>query len=147
MPKKAFIDRKATKEFGRFIRKARDKRNLSLAGVARQVGVSPAYLSRVEKGERSMFSRPDYLDRLAAALDIDPNILRTKAQPKEFTIADALKSLGDTAAGLRQVRLSDERLQTFYRGLGKTVEEFTNMARLTEDALGGPKLEKKKGEG
>lgn len=46
---------KITKEFGAFIREAREKRGLYQADVAEQLGVSRAYYTHIEAGNREIY--------------------------------------------------------------------------------------------
>ena len=66
-------------KFGEFVREAREKlkegdKKFSVRQVALRVGIEPAYLSKIERGE---FSPPseETTRRLASELGIDPDVL------------------------------------------------------------------------
>lgn len=65
-------------EFGKYIKKLRDERNLSLRQVDLYSGVSNSYLSMLENGKRKIPS-PDVLKKLAEAYKVDYNQLMEKA--------------------------------------------------------------------
>jgi transcriptional regulator with XRE-family HTH domain len=52
------------------LRTERESRRLSVRQLAAQVSMSPTYLSRIERGERSLSA--DIADRLEAALEAAP---------------------------------------------------------------------------
>ena len=64
--------------FGEFIRANRRRLNKSLQDVADAIGVTPVYVSEVERGKRPPFT-PERLTALATVLDLDLNELRATA--------------------------------------------------------------------
>lgn len=60
--------------FGSLIKKLRQKKNLSLTKLASLAGLSPSYLSRIERGERNI-PHARILKRLAPHLDLTPEEL------------------------------------------------------------------------
>ena len=101
--------------FGAFIRREREGREIGLREMAKKIGVSPTYLSKVERDE---FSPPaeDRVRKIAEILDLDPDELLARAgkvssdlteiirrQPREM--ANFLRSAGDrlTADEWRQL--------------------------------------------
>lgn len=46
---------KVSKEFGQFIREAREKKGLYQADIAEQLGVSRAYYTHIEAGNREIY--------------------------------------------------------------------------------------------
>jgi len=64
--------------FGELIRTSRRGQNKSLQDVATALGVTPVYISEVERGKRLPF-KPERLTALAEVLKIDINVLRTTA--------------------------------------------------------------------
>jgi len=54
--------------FGSVLRKAREKRGMTLIALAREIGVTESAVARWEKGER--FPRGDNLYRLETALGV-----------------------------------------------------------------------------
>jgi transcriptional regulator with XRE-family HTH domain len=64
--------------FGEIIRASRRKLNKSLQDVADAIGVTPVYVSEVERGKRPPFT-PERLPALATVLELDLNELRATA--------------------------------------------------------------------
>jgi HTH-type transcriptional regulator, competence development regulator len=62
------------KEFGETIRDLRIAQDLGLRETAGKVGISPAYLSRIERGKESP-PRPEIVKQLAKLLAADPDVL------------------------------------------------------------------------
>lgn len=60
--------------FGEIIRDLRVAQNLGLRETAIKVGISPAYLSRIERGKESP-PRPEIIKELAKILAADPDVL------------------------------------------------------------------------
>lgn len=65
-------------DFGRFIRKARESKGLSVTAVAEQVGINHSHLSRIENGDRNPPKIPTIL-KLSQVLEIPFNELMEKA--------------------------------------------------------------------
>lgn len=59
--------------FGRALKRAREDRNLKITDLSRASGVSRAYISKIEAGDRLV--KIDTLYRLALALKIKPSAL------------------------------------------------------------------------
>lgn len=62
------------KNFGETIRNLRVAQNLGLRETASRVGISPAYLSRIERGKEHP-PRPEVIKDLARLLAADPDVL------------------------------------------------------------------------
>lgn len=62
------------KNFGETIRELRVAQDLGLRETAIKVGISPAYLSRIERGKESP-PRPEVIKALAKLLAADPDVL------------------------------------------------------------------------
>lgn len=65
-------------EFGKFIRKKRKDKNITLIQLAKKTGLSQPYLSQIENGKRDA-SRVDIINKFASALEIDSTELMVKA--------------------------------------------------------------------
>ena len=65
-------------EFGKFIRKKRKDKNITLVQLAKKTGLSQPYLSQIENGKRDT-SRVDIINKIASALEIDSTELMVKA--------------------------------------------------------------------
>jgi transcriptional regulator with XRE-family HTH domain len=57
-----------TRQFGQYIKQLREKRKLSVRGLASKAGLNSGELSRMENGNRN--PRPDKLKALATALEV-----------------------------------------------------------------------------
>jgi len=62
------------KHFGETIRELRVAQDLGLRETATKVGISPAYLSRIERGKERP-PRPELIKALAKVLAADPDVL------------------------------------------------------------------------
>ncbi len=62
------------KTFGETIRGLREAQDLGLRETAGKVGISPAYLSRIERGKEHP-PRPEIIKTLAKVLAADPDVL------------------------------------------------------------------------
>ena len=104
--------------FGKTVRRERERRGIGLRQFAKQVGVSPTYLSKVERDE---FGPPaeDKVLTIARLLDLDPDELLALA--------------GKVASDLKEIiRRRPQEMASFLRSAnGLSAEEIT---QLTEDA-------------
>lgn len=62
------------KKFGETLRELRVAQELGLRETAVRVGISPAYLSRIERGKESP-PRPELIKEIARILAADPDVL------------------------------------------------------------------------
>ena len=62
------------KDFGKTIRKLRVAQDRGLRETASKIGISPAYLSRIERGKERP-PRPEIIKELAKELAADPDVL------------------------------------------------------------------------
>jgi len=62
---------KVSKEFGQFIREAREKKGLYQADIAEQLGVSRAYYTHIEAGNREIYFT--LAINICRVLDLDVN--------------------------------------------------------------------------
>ncbi len=79
------------KSFGETIRALRVAQDLGLREAASKVGISPAYLSRIERGKESP-PRPEVIKELARILAADPDVLFRLASSTDPEVADFLHS-------------------------------------------------------
>ncbi len=105
MPKK---DTKTNNlKFGEFVRKTRLELNIGLRDFSRQVGVSPAYISKMEMDE---FSPPkeENIKKMARILKVDEDKLLSLANKISSDIKDIINDKPDLyAAFLRRVKPKD----------------------------------------
>src|SRR5437763_5428319 len=80
----------AGESFGAYIRRKREAREIGLREMAKMIGVSPTYLSKVERNE---FSPPaeDKVRAIAAILDYDADDLLARAGRVSSDITSIIK--------------------------------------------------------
>ncbi len=76
--------------FGAFIRRKREAKEIGLREMAKMIGVSPTYLSKVERDE---FSPPaeDRVKNIAEILDLDPDELLARAGKVASDLTEIIK--------------------------------------------------------
>ena len=108
-------------KFGAFIRREREAREMGLREMAKMIGVSPTYLSKVERDE---FSPPaeDKVRKIAEIIACDTDELLARAGRVSSDLSDIIKRHPvELAALLRRTR-------------GLTAEEMTKLARQVQKA-------------
>ena len=110
------------KPFGETIRAMRMAQEMGLRTAAERLGISPAYLSRIERGKERP-PRPDLVKRMATLLGGDPDMLfrlaestdpdlaeyihQTPAVPEFLRVAKALElTAGDFTVLTEQIKRS-----------------------------------------
>lgn len=78
------------KNFGETIRKLRQAQDLGLRETAGKVGISPAYLSRIERDKESP-PRPEVIKMIAKVLAADPDVLFRLSSSTDPEIASYLQ--------------------------------------------------------
>src|SRR6478736_6534379 len=105
-----------TEKFGAFIRREREAKEIGLREMAKKVGVSPTYLSKVERDE---FSPPaeDKVRAIAGIIGCDVDDLLARAGRVSTDITDIIKRRPvELAALLRTTK-------------GLTADDITRLAR------------------
>ena len=77
----------SAKSFGETIRGMREAQKLGLRHTAERLGISPAYLSRIERGKERPPS-PDVVKRIAQLLGGDPDVLFRLADSTDPDLAE-----------------------------------------------------------
>lgn len=77
------------KAFGEIIRNLRVAQDLGLRETAGKVGISPAYLSRIERGKEHP-PRPEIIKSLAKVLAADPDVLFRLSSSTDPEVVDYL---------------------------------------------------------
>jgi len=78
-------------KFGELIRERRGIKDYTLRGFAKMVGISPAYLSKIERGD---YPPPgeEKIVKMACLLDIDSDILLAMAGKVATDLQDIIKA-------------------------------------------------------
>ena len=79
----------AMKDFGETIRDLRLAQDLGLRETATKVGISPAYLSRIERGKERP-PKPEVVKALAKELAADPDVLFRLSSSTDPEVVDYL---------------------------------------------------------
>lgn len=88
------------KAFGEAIREMREAQGVGLRVAADRLGISPAYLSRIERG-RERPPKPDLVKRMARMLGGDADLLFRLAQSTDPDIAEFLNVVPNVPEFLR----------------------------------------------
>ena len=92
-----------TKTFGETIREMRQAQQMGLRTAADRLGISPAYLSRIERGKERP-PRPELVKRLATLLGGDSDLLFRLAESTDPDLAAYVHSLPNVPEFLRTAR-------------------------------------------
>lgn len=115
--------------FGETVRSMREARSLGLREAADRLGISPAYLSRIERGKERP-PRPDVIKRIATLLGGDPDLLFRLSESTDPELAEYLHVVPAAAKFLRSARtlgLTDDEYE-------KLVEEIVEVRRKNSSA-------------
>ena len=93
----------AMNSFGDTIRDLRVAQDFGLRETASKVGISPAYLSRIERGKERP-PRPDVIKALAKTLAADPDVLFRLSSSTDPEVIDFLHDQPEAIALLRYLR-------------------------------------------
>jgi transcriptional regulator with XRE-family HTH domain len=94
------------KNFGSIIRDLRVAQDLGLREAAGLVGISPAYLSRIERGKERP-PRPEVIKELARVLAADPDVLFRLSSSTDPELTDYLHEVPEAVDLLRLIKDSD----------------------------------------
>ena len=89
--------------FGETIREMRQAQRMGLRAAADRLGISPAYLSRVERGKERP-PRPDLVKRMATLLGGDPDLLFRLAESTDPDLAEYIHRIPNVPEFLRTAR-------------------------------------------
>jgi len=101
------------KSFGDTIRDLRTAQDLGLRETATRVGISPAYLSRIERGKEHP-PRPEVIKELAKVLAADPDVLFRLSSSTDPDVVAFLHNQPDAMNLLRFIKdanFSDRELK------------------------------------
>lgn len=93
------------KNFGETIRDLRLAQDLGLRETATKIGISPAYLSRIERGKERP-PKPEVVKELARVLAADPDVLFRLSSSTDPEVVDYLHDQPDVMNLLRYIKES-----------------------------------------
>ena len=91
------------KSFGETIRSMREAQMLGLREAAERLGISPAYLSRIERNKERP-PKPEVIKRIATLLGGDPDLLFRLADSTDPELAEYLHLVPSAARFLRTAK-------------------------------------------
>ena len=91
------------RSFGETIREMREAQGMGLRTAAERLGISPAYLSRVERGKERP-PRPDLVKRMAALLGGSPDLLFRLAESTDPDLAEYIHLVPNVPEFLRTAK-------------------------------------------
>ena len=94
------------KPFGETIREMRMAQEMGLRTAAERLGISPAYLRRVERGKERP-PRPDLVKRMATLLGGDPDMLFRLAESTDPDLAEYIHQTPSVPEFLRVAKALD----------------------------------------
>ncbi|MCI2975628.1 MAG: helix-turn-helix domain-containing protein [Ferrimicrobium sp.] len=89
--------------FGETVRDLRVAQDLGLRETASKIGISPAYLSRIERGKERP-PRPEVVKALAKELAADPDVLFRLSSSTDPEVVDFLHEQPEAMAFLRYLK-------------------------------------------
>ena len=98
--------------FGEMIREMRLAQQLGLRSAAERLGISPAYLSRIERGKERP-PRPDLVKRLTTLLGCDSDLLFRLAESTDPDLADYVHSIPNVSEFLRTAKAMELTSEDF----------------------------------
>ena len=120
------------KNFGETIRDLRIAQNLGLRETASIIGISPAYLSRIERGKESP-PKPDTIKSLAKVLAADPDVLFRLSSSTDPEVVDYLHEQPEAMELVRYLKenmFSDAELSEILKAATKI-----NVIKLSQNKL------------
>ncbi len=109
------------KNFGNTIRELRTAQDLGLRETAGKIGISPAYLSRIERGKEKP-PKPDLIKALAKELAADPDVLFRLSSSTDPEVSNFLNDQPEVMELLRFIKDSGFT--------PKQLEQLINAAKL-----------------
>ena len=109
-------------KFGDKLRELRVAQDLGLRETAGKIGISPAYLSRIERGKESP-PRPEVIKSLAKLLAADPDVLFRLSSSTDPEVVDFLHKRPEVMALVRfllDAEFTDDQVREIHQ-LGKSM--------------------------
>ena len=92
-----------TKRFGETIREMREAQAMGLRAAADRLGISPAYLSRIERGKERP-PKPELVKRMATLFGGDPDLLFRLAESTDPDLAEYIHLVPNVPDFLRTAK-------------------------------------------
>jgi HTH-type transcriptional regulator, competence development regulator len=127
------------KKFGETIREMREAQKLGLRTAAERLGISPAYLSRIERGRENP-PRPELIRRIAALLGGDADVLFRLADSTDPELADYVNSIPKLPEFLRTAMAARLSSDDFQRLIDQIQTESSSTTSKKRSKLGGRQL-------
>ena len=100
------------KNFGETLREMREAQAMALRTAAHRLGISPAYLSRIERGKEHP-PKPDLVKRMATLLGGDPDVLFRLAESTDPDLAEYIHLMPSVSEFLRTAKAMDLTSEDF----------------------------------
>jgi transcriptional regulator with XRE-family HTH domain len=124
------------KKFGETIREMREAQKLGLRTAAERLGISPAYLSRIERGRENP-PRPELIRRIAALLGGDADVLFRLADSTDPELAEYVNSIPKLPEFLRTAMAARLSSDDFQRLIDQIQTESSSTTSKKRAKLGG----------
>ena len=124
------------KKFGDTIRDMREAQKLGLRTAAERLGISPAYLSRIERGRENP-PRPELIRRIAALLGGDADVLFRLADSTDPELAEYVNSIPKLPEFLRTAMAARLSSDDFQRLIDQIQTESSSTTSKKRAKLGG----------
>jgi transcriptional regulator with XRE-family HTH domain len=108
--------------FGEFVRLRREELGITLRGLAKQIEVSGAYMSKMERGLDSP-PTPAKIKKLAEILKVDPDHLLGLANKMDPQVQDILRSVNGMPAFLRTTHDRHVTIEELNKALERVIAE------------------------
>lgn len=118
-------------KFGETVRKLRMAQNKGLRETAGLINISPAYLSRIERGKESP-PKPEIIKKMALVLAADPDVLFRLASTTDPAIRDYINEKPELLELIRLVvnyNLSSKQISAIIEAVKNSRNE-TNLMKL-----------------
>ena len=100
------------RSFGETIREMREAQEMGLRAAANRLGISPAYLSRIERG-RERPPKPELVKRIATLLGGDPDLLFRLADSTDPDLAEYIHFTTNVPEFLRTAKAMELTSEDF----------------------------------
>ena len=126
------------RSFGETIREMREAQEMGLRAAANHLGISPAYLSRIERG-RERPPKPELVKRIATLLGGDPDLLFRLAESTDPDLADYIHLTPNVSEFLRTAKAMELTSEDFEVLIEKVKRRRPSEADATGDHQAGRK--------